>query len=153
MWLKQRLSLSRRKKKRKNAEAALRTSAASSATKLFSHLSVRILLIVGITEFPTQLSLETKININEAREELENQVETVVKTKGRQKSDLLYHYTQKSKADNIVRTQSIIASSKFPNPPDNKKRPAGAYATVIEPWNPSISMFELKAAIYANRKP
>lgn len=133
-----------------SAQSQLLTASNASATVLFTNFKVRLALGVGVAVIPTSLGLETSVALEEARKELEYQVGTAAKTKGRRKKDLLFHYSDQGKQQFIFSQNCIPVSPAYRGRLANSTRPTGAYATDIEPWNLKYSQAELANLFYKN---
>ena len=133
-----------------SAGGVITAASGSSLGAILSNIHVRLLLVYGTAALTSSSQLVPEESLQESREDLERIVEVEAQRKGRSKSDLLYHYSDEIATDLIMADQCIDASRKFSHPRDNYKRPAGAYATNIEPWDISHTVSMLEILNYAN---
>lgn len=119
----------------------LNLSAVAGYGGILTSMGARLLLAYGVGALSGSSSiLINSRSKNQARDKLKEKVESVVRSKGKNNRDSLYHYTDRTAAMEIFATQEMYCSSKYNGHLTSRVFPAGVYATDIEPWDPLVSL-------------
>ncbi len=132
-----------------NINLNINLSAITGYGTLLTRMGARLLLIYGVGA----LSGSSSMIVNEkskrqARDQLKDIVTSKIRGRRKNNSDTLYHYTDHAAAMEIFATQEMKCSPKYKGRLSNMQFPAGAYATDIEPWNPTVKRRDLGDMFY-----
>jgi RHS repeat-associated protein len=139
--------------------AAIQATAAVGAQSALRIFATRALVALGtaaITVTAGTLTTQTQTErsaladpraLANARVILKNRVET--ETRRRKKDDVVYHYTDRAAALKIYSSGVMRTSAPYKGRLGNGiYKPAGAYATDIQPWSPIHTQVRMSAMFY-----